>query len=116
MKQIIPLLVFTAFACASCGTGKKLEAANQKIAGLNAKFDSLVKVNGDMQQSLAQLKTENDKSVKDAEDCKKMKEAYAARVARFNESLEENGNSMEKIKDKIAASLATFKDEGLTVR
>ena len=98
----------------SCVSKKKLEAADQQISSLNARLDSLGKINQDYQQSVAQLKTDNAKFSSEAEACTKAREAYKARVAAFNETLTENGNSMEKIKAKIAASLSVFKDAGIS--
>lgn len=100
----------------SCGTGKKLEAANAQIAGMSKSIDSLNKVVADGKQDISQLKTENIQYSKEAEDCRKLKEAYAAKVEKFNKTLEANGSSMEEIKAKIAKSLATFKDAGITVK
>lgn len=100
----------------SCVSKKKLEAADQQIASLNSRVDSLIKINQDCQQSVTQLKTENIAYGKEEEDCRKAKAAYAARVARFDHSLDANGKTMEEMKLKIANALAVFKDAGLEVK
>jgi len=115
MKQFI-FLVVSAGLLASCGTGKKLEAANHQITALTSSIDSLKKINTDYQQSVTQLKTENIQYSKEAEDCRKAKQAVSDRVDQFNKTLAENGTSMQAIKDKIQGALATFKDEGIAVK
>src|ERR1700712_5226644 len=117
MRSMIKTIVFLFIAgsmLVSCVSKKKLEAADQQISALNARVDSLGKANQDYQQSVAQLKTDNAKFSAEAEACTKAREAYRARVAAFNQTLTENGNSMEQIKAKIAASLSAFKDAGIT--
>ena len=114
MKQLIPAILILAFLFSSCVSKKKLEAANQQITSLNGRIDSLTKINQDCQQSVAQLKTDNAKFGSEADACNKAREAYKARVAAFNQTLQNNGTSMEQIKSKIETSLAAFKDAGIT--
>ncbi len=116
MKPVIFFLFISGLFLSSCGTGKKLEAANQQVQLLTAKIDSLSKINSQSEQSLAQLKAENLQYGKEAEDCRKAKDAYKERVAAFNQTLQENGTSMEQVKAKIAASLSAFKDAGITTK
>ena len=113
MKQIIFFMI-PIIMLSSCVSKKKLEDANQQISGLNARVDSLTKINQDCQQSVARLNTDNAKLSSEAEACHKLREAYKARVEAFNQTLNENGNSMEKIKEKIAHSLEVFRDAGIT--
>ncbi len=115
MKQVFFFLLL-AMTFGSCVSKKQLGSANEQISSLRSRIDSLGKTNQDYQQSLTQIKNENLQYGKEAEDCRHAKDAYKARVAAFNQILEENGNSMEKIKDKVAASLATFKDAGITIK
>ncbi len=114
MKKAMFFLFVTGALFSSCVSKKKLEAADQQISSLNAHVDSLGKANQDYQQSIAQLKTDNARFSSEAEACTKAREAYRARVAAFNQTLTENGNSMEQIKAKIAASLSAFKDAGIS--
>jgi chemotaxis protein MotB len=114
MKPLIPFIFLSGALLSSCVSKKKLEEANQQIAGLNTRIDSLNKINQDCWQTVAQLKTDIAKFNAEADECRKAREAYRERVNAFNNTLLENGNSMEKIKAKIAASLAAFKDAGIT--
>jgi chemotaxis protein MotB len=116
MRNAIFILAVLGVLFSSCVSKKKLEAANQQIAMRDARIDSLNKVNQDCQQTVSQLKTENLANSKEAEECRKAREAYKARVAEYNQTLEENGESMEKIRDKVAQSLETFKDAGITIK
>jgi chemotaxis protein MotB len=112
MYAVFALSVFIS----SCVSKTKLEAANQQIANLNSRVDSLIKLNQDCQQSVSQLKTENASYSSEAEECRKAREAYKVRVDAFNQTLKENGSSMEQIRAKIAASLETFKDAGIATK
>jgi chemotaxis protein MotB len=114
MKKTMVFFLITGVMMSSCVSKKKLEEADQQISALNARVDSLGKINQDYQQSVAQLKTDNAKFSAEAEVCTKAREAYKARVAAFNETLTQNGNSMEQIKAKIAGSLEAFKDAGIS--
>ncbi len=114
MKQTILAIFILGSLMSSCVSKKKLEAADQQITSLNGRIDSLSKINQDCQQSVAQLKTDNAKFSAEIEASNKAREAYKARVAAFNQTLQENGTSMEEIKNKIEASLAAFKDAGIT--
>ena len=116
MRSFYLFFLLPVVICSSCGTGKKLETANQQITVLNRRIDSLNKINQDCQSSVTQLKAENIQYGKEAEDCRKAKEVNAARLARYEQSLEQNGKSMEKIRDKIAKALEQFKDAGLTIK
>jgi chemotaxis protein MotB len=114
MKHFFALTLLSGVLFSSCVSKKKLEAANQQISSLNGRVDSLTKINQDCQQSVAQLKTDNAKFSAQADECIKAREAYRARVNAFNQTLQENGESMEGIKAKIAASLTAFKDAGIS--
>jgi chemotaxis protein MotB len=114
MKHTIGIWLISGILFASCVSKKKLEEANQEISHLNTRVDSLNKVSQDYQQSIALLKTDNAKFGAEAEDCRKARETYRARVDAFNQTLRENGTSMEQIKAKITASLEAFKDAGIS--
>lgn len=116
MKQILLPLVTAMLLFSSCVSKSKLEDANRQISGLNAKVDSLAKINESSAQAIAGLKKENDQLGQEAAVCRKAREAYQARVNAFNQTLTENGSSMEQIKAKIAASLSAFKDAGITTK
>lgn len=114
MKQMFFYFSLAGLVLTSCVSKKKLEAASAQVESLHAQVDSLVKINQSGQQFISQLKAENIQYGQEAQDCKKAKEAYSARVDAFNKTLEENGTSMEQIRAKIENSLATFKDAGIT--
>ena len=113
MKLLMSLFLLSFFVV-SCGTQKKLETANQQVTSLNGKVDSLLKLNQVNQESFKRLQTENAQYKTEAEDCLKSKQGYQDRVKAFNQTLTENGTSMEAIKQKIASSLSAFRDAGIT--
>jgi len=115
MKRSILALAVVAVLLTSCGTGKKLQAANAQIASLNGQVENLNTKVADYDKQVAQLKTENIQYGKEAEDCRKAKAAVAQRLDNLNNALAEKGTSMEKIQENAAKALQTFEDQGATV-
>jgi len=122
MKQLLISLCAASLVLASCGTGKKLQAANAQIASLDSQVATLNSQNAALSSKLSdcdkqssQLKTENVQYAKEAEDCRKAKEAIAQKMDNLNRNLAEHGTSMEKIRQKISDALAQFHDAGAEV-
>nr|WP_214460638.1 OmpA family protein [Flavihumibacter fluvii] len=114
------LLSFTIIAIGStmlmsCGTGKKLSAANAENAKLNSVVSEQANQIAAKDNEIAQLKTENIQYGKEAEDCRKAKAAMAQRMDNLNKALEERGTSMEQIRGKADAAISKFEDEGAEV-
>jgi len=115
MNHTLVAFAFSSILLASCGTGKKLKTANtlneqltSQVNGLNTKVAEVEKLN-------TQLKQENIQYGKEAEDCRKAKEAIARRVDNLNKALEERGTSMKQIRDKAEAAINKFEDAGAEV-
>jgi chemotaxis protein MotB len=111
VKSTIPLLFASAFLF-SCVSGKKLETANAQITNLTTQMESL-KAASD--KEISQLKTENIQYGKEAEDCRKVKEAITQRFDNLNNALAAKGTSMQEIREKIEKALQTFEAQGATV-
>lgn len=124
MKQIktILLLAFAASMFISCGTGKKLTAANAQIDQLNSQVSALnsqvstqsSKIT-DQDKQISQLKQENIAYGKEAEDCREMKAAIARKKENLQKNLAERGTSLQEIEDKGQAAVRKFREAGCEV-
>jgi chemotaxis protein MotB len=111
-----PLLMFSiVLVFASCGASKKLEQTTSELNQLKAANEiQAQKING-YESDIRQLKTENIQYSKEAEDCRKVKEALAKRVENLNNALAEEGTSMKQIQERAAAALERFEHQGAEV-
>ncbi len=122
MNRLIIAIPAAAILLSSCGTGKKLETANQQIQSLNGQVATLnqqhaddQKVHADDQKVIDQLKTQNLQYGREAEDCRKMQAARAKRLDNLNRNLAEHGTSMEELRAKASAALGQFRDAGAEI-
>ena len=115
MKKSIFAITVSGILLASCGTSKKLESANAQIASQNTQIETLNSKVAECDKLVSQLKTENIQYSKEAEACRKAKEAMAQRAENLNKALAEQGTSMEQIRDRAATSLQRFVDQGAEV-
>lgn len=115
MKKYLLVLTAAGFIFTSCGTSKKLKAANTQIGDLNNQVTALnAKVAHDQKQ-IDQLKAENIQYGKEAEACRKAKAAVAERYENIEKNLAEKGTSMKQIQEKAQAAIGKFEDAGATV-
>jgi chemotaxis protein MotB len=117
MKQLvsIALVAISSSLLISCGTGKKLTAANAENARLNSVVTDQANKLGANDKEIAQLKTENIQYGKEAEDCRKTKAAIAQKLDNLNQNLAEKGTSMKKIREKVQTAIDKFETAGATV-
>jgi chemotaxis protein MotB len=117
MKQVLSFIIFATSATmlVSCGTGKKLSAANAENARLNSIVTEQAGKLSANDKEIAQLKTENLEYGKEAEACRKAKAAIAERYENLHRNLAEKGTSMKKIRDKAEAAISKFEDAGAEV-
>jgi len=115
MKKSVLAFAVAAMMLASCGTSKKLESANAQIASLNGQVATLNTKVADCDKQVAQLKTENIQYGKEAEDCRKAKEAIKQRMDNLNAALAEQNTSMKQIQENIEKDFKPFEDLGATV-
>lgn len=115
MKYALLIIPSVVVLLASCGTSKKLEQTTNELNQLKASNDlQAQKING-YESDIRQLKTENIQYSKEAEDCRKVKEALAQRMENLNNALAEEGTSMKKIQERAAIALQRFEDQGAEV-
>ncbi len=115
MKQSILVMAAAGLLFASCGTSKKLEQTTtelNQVKAVNAQQSQKITA---YESDIKQLKEENIAYSKEAEDCRKAKEALAQRADNLNKALAEEGTSMQEIQAKAAMALQRFEDQGATV-
>ena len=115
MKKSIFVITVSGILLASCGTSKKLESANAQIASQNTQIETLNAKVAESDKLVSQLKAENIQYSKEAEDCRKAKEALAQRAENLNKALAEEGTSMQQIQERAAIALQRFEDQGAEV-
>ena len=115
MKHSILALATIGMLFASCGTSKKLEKANNELNQAKEVNSQQAQKITAYESDIKQLKEENIKYGKEAEDCRKAKEAIAQRADNLNKALAEEGTSMQEIRNRAAMALQRFEDQGATV-
>jgi chemotaxis protein MotB len=99
----------------SCGTSKKLEQTTNELNQAKEVSSQQAQKITAYESDIRQLKEENIKYGKEAEDCRKAREAMAQRAENLNKALAEQGTSMEQIRERAATSLQRFVDQGADV-
>lgn len=115
MKQSILLIAAAGILFASCGTSKKLEQTTNELNQLKTASSQQLQRIAAMESDNKQLREENIKYSKEAEDCRKAKEAVTKNLMDMNRALAEQGTSFKKMKEKAQASLEKFEDAGAHV-
>jgi chemotaxis protein MotB len=108
-------IAVVALAITSCGTSKKLEAANTENSRLQKTVAEQTQTIATNEKIIGQLKTENAVYGKEAADCRQVKEAIAQKFDNLNKNLAAQGTSIEEIRSHVAESIAKFQDAGATV-
>lgn len=108
-------LAVAAMAITSCGSSKKLEAANTENARLQKMLSEQSQTIASSEKLVGQLKTEIATYSKEAADCRQVKEAIAQKFENLNKNLAAQGTSIEEIRSHVAESIAKFQDAGATV-
>jgi chemotaxis protein MotB len=113
--KIIVLCAFGAFLFMSCGTGKKLTAANAQIDQLNSQVGTLNSKVAENEKVISQLKTENIQYGKEAQECRELKATIARKKENLQKNLAERGTSVQEIEDKAQAAVRKFREAGCEV-
>jgi chemotaxis protein MotB len=117
MKHFVAIgfIAMTSSLLVSCGTGKKLTAANTQIDQLNSQVTTLNSKIAEDAKTISDLKDQNAKISKDAQDCNESKAAIAQKYDNMNKMLEERGSSIDTIMQKAQAAIQDLQDSGATV-
>src|SRR4249919_1708488 len=109
------LVVLPAFLLGACGTSKKLEQSNKDLAQqkeINSQQSQKITT---LENDNKQLKEENGKYSKEAEDCRIAKEAIQKNLESMNSAISEGGASLEQIFAKMDTTRENFADAGVEV-
>jgi chemotaxis protein MotB len=111
------VLFFAAVAATlySCGSGKKLEAANAQITQLQANNRMLQKNVDDAKQQVTDLQSSNSSLTDQLSGCKRTVQQQDARIKNAQAVIQEEREKMKKIQEKIDAALTDFESKGVSV-
>jgi chemotaxis protein MotB len=120
------LLLVLAVVFSSCGTGKKLEAAqaeNQKLtsdlstcnSNLTAQTNTSNAKIADLNSQLTTCSNQNAALAHDAAAYRELKADLKARQEALNAALAEQGTSLREIREKIITGLSALADSGISV-
>ena len=124
-KLVTGLLLAFLIVFSSCGTKKKLEAAqadNQKLtsdlASCNSNVTAITNSSNakiaDLNSQIASLQTQNASLAHDANAYRELKADLKARQEQLNAALAEQGTSLREIREKIIAGLSALADSGIS--
>jgi chemotaxis protein MotB len=124
-KLITGFLLAFLIVFSSCGTKKKLEAAeaeNQKLtsdlASCNSNVTAITNSSNakiaDLNSQLSGCQNQNASLAKDAESYRMLKADLKARQEQLNAALAEQGTSLREIREKIISGLSDLADSGIS--
>jgi chemotaxis protein MotB len=128
-KLFCGFLITAALALVSCGPSKELRSAQAKVDSLG---NVVTQLNGQVSQlngqvstltssvaagnaQIAQLQNQNAVAMQEASDCKRAKEAVAARMEELRQAMAANGITMKEIRRKAEEALIQFANAGVSV-
>jgi chemotaxis protein MotB len=125
-RHVMGILLVSLIAFSSCGTKKKLLAAqedNQKLttdlATCNSNLTTTTNTSNakiaDLNNQITSLSNQNASLSHDAAAYRELKDDLKARQAALNAALAEQGTSLREIREKIIAGLSALADSGITV-
>src|SRR5450631_3293283 len=88
---------------------------NSQVNQLNGQLNGLNSSMNASNAQIAQLQNQNMVAMQEASDCKRAKEAVAARMEELNQALAANGTSMKEIRRKAEEALIQFANAGVDV-
>ena len=109
------LAVLFSFVITACGTGKKLQAAEEQIGDVNEKNAELNKKVNDLNAQIATLTDQNNQASADFAQYKKQCESTNKKYRTSNDILREQDRILKQIEEKLEAALTDLEDRGLSV-
>src|SRR4026209_581501 len=108
-------LLIAAAVLSSCGTGKKLEAANAQVADLQSQNSQLNGEVTNLKKQVSDLTTQNQTVANQFNSYKKQCQENEAELAEMQGALNELHDNFEKLEKRLETALADFQDKGLSV-
>ncbi len=99
----------------SCGTNKKLSAANSQITELNNQLNACNTSLVERDKQISQLKDVSSINYQQAQDYKLAKEAADANLQKLEKELEAEANAIDEVADKAVAAIQKLVDAGAEV-
>ena len=117
MKQFlsIGLISLASISLLSCGTGKKLTAANNLNAELTNQLNTANAALADKDKQISQLKEADMAHAKAAADCQVAKDAAVAKLTKLENDLEAEGKAIDAIMEKAESAIQKLVDAGAEV-
>ncbi|MGL6267215.1 MAG: OmpA family protein [Chitinophagaceae bacterium] len=103
------------FLMISCGTNKKLSAANTQINDLNNQLNSTNASLAERDKQISQLKEASSKNYQEAQDCKLAKDAADANLKKLENELEAEAKAIDEVAEKAVAAVQKLVDAGAEV-
>jgi chemotaxis protein MotB len=125
LKLTTSILIAVLIVFSSCGTKKKLEAAeaeNQKLtsdlASCNSNVTAITNSSNakiaDLNSQLSGCQSQNASMAKDAAAYRELKADLKARQEQLNAALAEQGTSLREIRERIISGLSALADSGIS--
>ncbi len=115
MKKILFFVLIPFLLFSSCGTAKKLDAANARNQLLTNEVADLNNKIATNEKTIIELKAENAVKARAAEDCEQLKQQIMQNLKALNNALAEQGTSLRQIHKKAETALEKFYDAGAMV-
>ena len=117
MKKLLNLSIFTfvSMVMLSCGTSKKLTAANNQINDLNSQLTTANATIADRDKQISQLKEVSSKNYQEAQDCKQAKDAAVAELNKMEKELEAEAKAIDSVSKRAEAAIEKLVDAGAEV-
>ena len=117
MKKLLTIFFIAASSMVmiSCGTGKKLTAANNQINDLNKQLSTANASIAERDKQISQLKEVSGKNYQELQDCKVAKDAAVADLNKMERELEAEANAIDSVSKKAEAAIEKLVDAGAEV-
>lgn len=117
MKHLINLcfFAFISIMFLSCGTNKKLAAANNQNLELNKQLTAANESLAQRDKQISELKAVSSKNFQDLQDCKLAKEAAVTELNKIEKELEAEANAIDAVAEKATAAIEKLVDAGAEV-
>jgi chemotaxis protein MotB len=117
MKKLLTIgtIVLMCIVVMSCGTNKKLTAANNQVSDLNTQLASANTKLAEKDKLVSQLKEENIAYSKEAQECRIVKENATRKLEKLENDLERESKAIDSVAERAEAAVQKLVDAGAEV-
>ena len=112
MVRITSVIMLSGLFLVSCGTSKKLDAANTQIATLNSQVASQQAKLAENDKLIAELKQANEINSRDAAECRAAKEVLRQKKEKLDQELAARGTSLSELTTKAENAVRKLREAG----